>query len=124
MLVIGTLGCLSYGALGPLQFLVMKSVTDDFVQFIHCFRSNCSRPVDLEKSMTEAALWYIGFAVMNLTFAWGGLGLWGVSAERQVHKMRLAMFRNIIHQEMAYFDVKSSGELGIHLSQYVAFLIL
>ena len=69
--------------------------------------------------MTTVALWYIGFAFANLLFAWVGLGLWGLSAERQVHKMRLAMFRNIIHQEIGWFDTHPSGELGAILTEYV-----
>lgn len=69
--------------------------------------------------MTKMAGWYIGFAVANFLFAWMGLGLFALSAERQVHKMRLAMFRNIIYQEIGWFDAHSSGELNTRLTEYV-----
>ena len=67
--------------------------------------------------MTNVALWYIGVAVADLVFAWIGLGLWGLSAERQIHKMRIIMFRNIIRQEIGWFDTHSSGELGTKLTE-------
>jgi ABC-type multidrug transport system fused ATPase/permease subunit len=118
-MVLGTLGSVGYGVLTPSQFILMGSVTDDFVDFVQCVRTNCTTPPDLEDSMTTVALWYILFAFMNLSLAWVGLGLWGLSAERQVHKMRLAMFRNIIRQEISWFDTHSSGELGTRLIEYV-----
>ncbi|XP_028410024.1 multidrug resistance protein 1-like [Dendronephthya gigantea] len=117
LMILGTIGSICYGILSPGQFLLMNTVTDDFVDFVQCVRSNCSDPVDLEDTMTDVALWYIGFAFANLLFAWVGLGLWGLSAERQVHKMRLVMFRNIIHQEVGWFDTHPSGELGTRLTE-------
>ena len=119
LMIVGTLGSVAYGVLSPGQFLLTRSVTDDFVDYAMCERFNCTNPVDLEKSMTTIAKWYIAFAFMNLFFSWIGLGFWGLAAERQVHKMRLAMYRNIIHQEIAWFDIHSSGELGNRLTEYV-----
>ena len=74
---------------------------------------------DLEDSMTTIAYWYIGIAAANFGFAWMGLGLFGLTAQRQAHKMRLAMFRNVIYQEIGWFDEHSSGELNVNLSEYV-----
>ena len=118
-MILGTIGSVTYGALTPAQFLLIRPVTDDFVDFVQCIKTNCTDPVDLEDSMTTVALWYIGIAVATLISAWVGLGLWGLSAERQVHKMRMAMFRNIINQEIGWFDTHSSGELGTRLTEYV-----
>ena len=123
-MILGTIGSVTYGALTPAQFVLMSPVTDDFVDFVQCIKTNCTDPVDLEDSMTTVALWYIGFAVATLISAWAGLGLWGLSAERQIHKMRMAMFRNIIHQEIGWFDTHSSGELGTRLTEYVILLVL
>ncbi|XP_028410025.1 multidrug resistance protein 1-like [Dendronephthya gigantea] len=117
LMILGTLGSIAYGVLTPAQYLLVGPVTDDFVDFMQCVRRNCSNPVDLEDTMTTIAFWYIGFAFGNLLFAWAGLGLWGLSAERQIHKMRLAMFRNIIHQDVGWFDTHPSGELGTILTE-------
>ena len=119
LMILGTIGSITYGVLTPAQFVLMSPVTDDFVDFVQCIKNNCTDPVDLEINMTTVALWYLAFAFASLVSAWVGLGLWGLTAERQVHKMRMAMFRNVIHQEIGWFDTHSSGELGTRLTEYV-----
>jgi ABC-type multidrug transport system fused ATPase/permease subunit len=47
------------------------------------------------------------------------MGLFGLSAERQAHKMRLALFRSALHQEIGWFDAHTSGELINRLTEYV-----
>ena len=115
------IGSICYGALTPAQFILFGKTTDDFVEFTLCDRGGYCKnsTVDLEDSMTDIAAWYIGFAVGNFLFAWMGLGLFALSAERQVHKMRLAMFKNVIYQEIGWFDEHSSGELITRLTEYV-----
>ena len=44
---------------------------------------------------------------------------WGLTAERQVHKLRKVYFRSILRQEMGWFDTFDSGELNTRLSEYV-----
>ena len=121
LMILGTLGSIAYGVLTPAQFLLMRPVTDNFVDFVQCIRKNCTNTIDLEDKMSTVALWYILIAFLNLLFSWTGLGLWGLTAERQVHKMRLAMFRNIIHQDIAWFDKHPSGELTTRLTEYVLY---
>lgn len=115
---LGTLGALLYALLTPGQFILMGDLTDDFVEYVQAVRSNRSHRPDLEDSMTKVAIWYIGIAFANLLFAWMAMGLWGLTAERQVYKMRLAMFRSIIHQEIGWFDTHTSGELNSRLTEY------
>jgi ABC-type multidrug transport system fused ATPase/permease subunit len=118
-MILGTLGCIAYGILAPAQFLLMRPVTNDFVDFVQCLRRNCSNVPNVEDSMSTVAAWYVVIAFLNLLFSWSGLGLWGLSAERQVRKMRLAMFRNIIHEDIAWFDKHPGGELVTRLTEYV-----
>ena len=47
------------------------------------------------------------------------MGLFGLSAERQAHKMRLALFRSATYQEIGWFDAHTSGELINRLTEYV-----
>ena len=119
LLTIAVLGCVAYGCITSGQFTLFGSLTQDFVDFAVCIKSNCSDPIDLEDSMTTVAIWYIGLAAANLFFSWLGIGLFGYSAERQVHKMRLALFRNAIHQEIGWFDSHTTGEILNRLSEYV-----
>ena len=44
---------------------------------------------------------------------------WGLTAERQVHKMRQVLFKSILRQDMSWFDTSDRGELNIRLSEYV-----
>ncbi|XP_028401686.1 multidrug resistance protein 1-like [Dendronephthya gigantea] len=117
LLTIAALGCIIYGGITPGQYILFGTLTQDFVDFTICVKNNCSDPIDLEDSMTTVAIWYIGLAAANLFFSWLGLGLFGLSAERQVHKMKLALFRNAIHQEIGWFDSHSTGEILSRLSE-------
>ena len=40
-----------------------------------------------------------------------------VSADRQIVRMRLAFYRNIIRQDMAWFDATSVGELTTRFTE-------
>jgi ABC-type multidrug transport system fused ATPase/permease subunit len=119
LLVLGVIGCFFYGIISPAQFIVFGTVTDDFVDFTLWTLNVSQKEVDLEDSMTTVAYWYIGIAVANFVFAWMGLGLFGLVAQRQAFKIRLAMFKNLIYQEIGWFDEHSSGELNVNLSEYV-----
>ena len=119
LLAVGVLGCFLYGIITPGQFIVLGGFTQDIVDYSICMTRNCSDPLDLEDSATTVSYWYIGLAAANFFFAWLGIGLFGYSAERQTHKMRLALFRNVIHQEIGWFDSHSSGEILSRLSEYV-----
>ncbi len=119
LLVIAVLGCFLYAILTPGQFILLGSLTQYIVDYSVCMKKNCSDPIDLEDSTKVVAYWYVGLAAGNFFFSWLGLGLFGYCAERQVHKMRLALFRNAIHQEIGWFDSHSSGEILSRLSEYV-----
>ena len=119
-MILAVIGSALYGIVSPAQFIVFGSLTDDFVDYTLWYYnySDVTEP-DLEDSMTTIAYWYIGIAIANFTFAWMGLGLFGLVAQRQAYKMRLAMFRNVIYQEIGWFDAHASGELNVNLSEYV-----
>ena len=117
LLFVGTIGALIYGAIVPGQFILMGEATESLVEFVHCLHMNCTSRVDVEGAVATVAYWYVGVAIVNCIMAWMCFGLWGVSAERQVHKMRVALFKNIVNQEMAWFDQNPSGELNSRLSE-------
>jgi ATP-binding cassette, subfamily B (MDR/TAP), member 1 len=50
-----------------------------------------------------------------MLFFWTAWECWMISAERQVRRMRFALFRNILRQEIGWFDVHSTGELNHRL---------
>ena len=56
-----------------------------------------------------------GFVVSLAAF--GQIFLFLYTAERQVIRMRLAFYRNIMRQEMAWFDANSCGEMTVKLTE-------
>ena len=116
-MVLGTIGAIVYGAIVPGQFILFGEVTGEIVLFDQCRAINCTELPDVEGAVTKIAVWYVVMGIMHAVFAWVCLGLWGVSAERQVHKMRIALFRNIINQEIGWFDSNPSGELNTRMTE-------
>ncbi|XP_038049400.1 ATP-dependent translocase ABCB1-like isoform X2 [Patiria miniata] len=45
--------------------------------------------------------------------------LWNLSAERQIHKIRLRFYQAIVRQEIAWFDTHKAGELTTRVSEDV-----
>ncbi|KAH7637104.1 multidrug resistance protein 1-like [Dermatophagoides farinae] len=58
------------------------------------------------------ALIAIGFGILDY-FA---LGLWEQAARNQVYRIKLLFFRSIIHQDIAWFDTKASGDFASKLT--------
>ncbi|GFR58639.1 multidrug resistance protein 1 [Elysia marginata] len=59
-----------------------------------------------------------GLIVALATF--GQVFLFVYTAERQVIRMRLAFYRNIMRQEMAWFDANSCGEMTVKLTDDIS----
>ncbi|XP_061185952.1 ATP-dependent translocase ABCB1-like isoform X2 [Saccostrea echinata] len=71
---------------------------------------------DLLDTMTVFVYYYIGIGGGVLIFGYGQLACWVTAAERQTHRIRIAFFRNIMRQEISWFDTHDSGELNTRLS--------
>ena len=120
-MIFGTLGALGQGALIPVQFIIFGDLSDAFIGYSTCLLgdSNCTSIPNIEEEMIPFAYYYIGIAAAMAAAVALEMVTWGLTAERQVHKMRKAYFRSILHQEMAWFDTNDSGELNSRLSEYV-----
>ena len=57
----------------------------------------------------------IGILVMAA--AYFQIFLFIIAAERQIIRMRLAFFRNVLRQEVGWFDTNTAGELSIKLTE-------
>ncbi|KAK3742595.1 hypothetical protein RRG08_023427 [Elysia crispata] len=75
---------------------------------------------DVFDEMIKLSLIYLGggFAVWLASF--GQVFLFVYTSERQVIRMRLAFYKNIMRQEMAWFDANSCGELTVKLTEDVS----
>lgn len=114
-MILGTIGAIVFGGMQPGQFIIFGSLTDDFVEFGRCKLSNCSSLPDIEESTRKIAYWYVGIAHVFLFSGYMMMAGWGISSERQNHKIRLAVFRSILRQDIAWFDYHDAGELNSRL---------
>jgi ABC-type multidrug transport system fused ATPase/permease subunit len=46
---------------------------------------------------------------------WLAWDSWMIAAERQIRRIRFLLFRNLLRQEIGWFDVHSTGELNSRL---------
>ncbi|XP_021367207.1 multidrug resistance protein 1-like isoform X1 [Mizuhopecten yessoensis] len=71
---------------------------------------------DLLEKMGTFAIYYIIIGGGVLVAGYGQVTFWAIAAERQSHRIRQAFFRNVIRQEIGWFDTHESGELNSRLS--------
>lgn len=126
LMMIGTFGALAQGVLLPVQFIIFGSLSDSFIEYTVCQNplSNCTETVNIEEEMKPFAYYYIGIAVAMAVAVAIRMVSWGLTAERQTHKIRQAFFRSILRQEMGWFDTNDAGELNTRLSEYGNYVYL
>ena len=62
-------------------------------------------------------LTFVYFGIAVFLVAMSHISFFQMTAERQVYKIRLAYYRAILRQDIAWFDVNPSGELANRLSE-------
>ncbi|XP_028411671.1 multidrug resistance protein 1B-like [Dendronephthya gigantea] len=119
LLTLATTGSILYGIITPAQFIFFGKMVNDFVEYIihENYDVDASHLPDLEASTTRTALYYVLLAIGNLIFAWLGMALFAISAKRQVHKMRLALFKSAIYQNIGWFEMFSVGDLNTRFTE-------
>ncbi|XP_060086046.1 ATP-dependent translocase ABCB1-like [Ylistrum balloti] len=74
----------------------------------------------LENSLLDQmgtfAIYYIIIGCGVLVVGYCQVTFWAIAAERQSHRIRQAFFKNVIRQEIGWFDTHESGELNTRLS--------
>ena len=70
-------------------------------------------------SPTEAMRSIINYYVLlgfgSILFSYLSSVTWLTAAERQVRRLRFSLFRNILRQEIGWFDERNAGELSNRL---------
>ncbi|PFX21918.1 Multidrug resistance protein 1 [Stylophora pistillata] len=117
LMILGTLSAMGLGATFPLQFIVFGDLINTFIDYTKYQSPNVTQPFDLDKEMTKFALYYVFISVGTLIVAYGHMGLWSLTATRQVKKMRLAFFKSVLKQDIGWFDTTDPGELNTRLNE-------
>ena len=85
--------------------------------FSEIIRFLCDPADELQSQIATFAYYYVAIAVGVLLSTFLANALLNMSAYRQTRRMRLAFFRNILHQEIGWFDVTESAELSTRLAE-------
>uniref|UniRef100_H2ZPT2 Bile salt export pump n=1 Tax=Ciona savignyi TaxID=51511 RepID=H2ZPT2_CIOSA len=141
-MVIGAVASVVHGAGLPVLFIFFGELTTVFTNFGRyaqcqfnydlCFALNLT---NVNESMWNATiapeyatfrdtsinfvLYFVYVACAVLVFASVQVGTWSLSSVRQSKHIRIEYFRSILRQDMAFHDIKSSGELNARLSNDV-----
>jgi len=59
--------------------------------------------------------YYFLLGFVTMLCSWIGWGSWIVAAERQIRRIRYKLFRNMLRQEIGWFDLHNAGELNNRL---------
>ena len=117
LMILGTISSIGHGATVPMQFIIFGDLINSFIKFTQSQGVNGTSPIDLESQMTGFSLYYVYLAIGNLVVAYGQMGLWSLTATRQIRKMRLGFFRSILKQDIGWFDTTDPGELNSRLTE-------
>jgi ABC-type multidrug transport system fused ATPase/permease subunit len=83
-----------------------------FLSFTMSNNTNTQSPTAVIKSIVN---YYVLLGFSSLSLSWIAWVCWIMAAERQVRRIRYALFRNILRQEIGWFDVHNAGELSNRL---------
>ena len=77
----------------------------------------CDPADELQAQIAVYAYYYVTIALGVLLSTFLANALLNMSAYRQTRRMRRAFFRNVLHQEIGWFDVTDSAELSTRLAE-------
>ncbi|CAF0800398.1 unnamed protein product [Adineta ricciae] len=127
---IGSIACMGTGAVFPLMMFIYEGVASGFVsagvidtplnmtfEGINnaCIPQAPGSISDVIAEIRGRIKWYVILGCISILCYWIGYSLWMIAAERQVRRMRYALFRSIMRQEMGWFDKLNPGELSSRL---------
>ncbi|CAF4293965.1 unnamed protein product [Rotaria sp. Silwood2] len=135
LMTTGIIAALISGGLYPVAMYFFQGITDNLanlggsrIKSIHFNNvtniSNECAIVSNKNNQTESAhdsinrliKYYIIIGFSNIICFWIAWTTWILAAERQVRRIRFALFRNILRQEIGWFDTQKPGELINHLN--------
>ncbi|XP_076826867.1 LOW QUALITY PROTEIN: ATP-dependent translocase ABCB1-like [Brachyhypopomus gauderio] len=131
LMLIGLMCAALHGTALPITCVVFGELTDSFVQSGQPFNYTENFAInftvasmdcgtipgfDIQALMTTYAYYFAGFGAAVLLLGTVQVMLFVVTATRQTKRIREKYFHAIIHQQMAWFDTHSIGELNTRLT--------
>ncbi|CAF4988858.1 unnamed protein product [Rotaria sp. Silwood1] len=123
LMIIGSIAALGVGACHPLMFVIYQKVLDNFLDHSRLHSNTTvnnsnecntiiTSPIDIIPRIIK---YYIILGFASILLHWIACASWIAAAERQVRRIRYTLFRNILRQEIGWFDVHKTGELSSRL---------
>ena len=94
---------------------VQCSALGSIVTFFFGDESSCTTNDEFISSINIYCYYFIGLAVAAILVGYYIEAVFQVTAERQIYKIRLAYYKSVLKQDIAWFDVNASGEVASRL---------
>ncbi|CAF1305591.1 unnamed protein product [Adineta ricciae] len=147
LMTIGSIAALASGAATPIMMWLFQNVLNGLVSLgtsqtgtsSNASLSQCSvgthvtgDPFEIIKDKVK---WLCVLGACSLVVFWVAFSFWMIAAERQIRRIRYALFESIMRQEMGWFDCRNAGELsgrlvgdldimregiGLHLAEFIS----
>ncbi|CAF1398418.1 unnamed protein product [Adineta steineri] len=80
------------------------------------YSSNTHNIISAYNAIQSISKSYIILGCISIFLYWVAWASWMTTAERQIRRIRYKLFRNILSQEIGWFDIHSIGELNTRLN--------
>ncbi|KAL3831884.1 hypothetical protein ACJMK2_023581 [Sinanodonta woodiana] len=124
LMIFGMLFACCHGAALPGMIIVFGDMIDLFVNhgktaFLNVTSDPNALQNDLVGTMSKYAIYYVIIGGGVIIVGYCQVAFWMLASERQSFRIRLRFFRNIMRQEIGWFDTHESGELNTRLADDV-----
>ncbi|CAF3578851.1 unnamed protein product [Rotaria sordida] len=134
LMIIGAIAAIAAGGLFPVMLYLYRGVINNLVdigkiqtnvtavndiirQSSECFvvPNKAANTESIHEAILKIIRYYVIIGFSSILCYWIAWSTWLLAAERQVRRIRYALFRNILRQEIGWFDVHNAGELSNRL---------
>ena len=128
MMLIGIVSAAIHGMCLPFLFVVYGTTLDEFAQYSitvfcegnntdNCTTHSAARDNLIDNINHPTILYFSVIGLVTILSAWIQVVTFRLAAERQIKKIRTAIFSSIMKQEIAWFDHNSTGEINSRLNE-------
>ncbi|CAF3938442.1 unnamed protein product [Rotaria sordida] len=134
LMIIGAIAAIAAGGLFPVMLYLYRGVINNLLdigkiqtnvtavndiirQSSECFvvPNKAANTESIHEAILKIIRYYVIIGFSSILCYWIAWSTWLLAAERQVRRIRYALFRNILRQEIGWFDVHNAGELSNRL---------
>nr|ALE20477.1 P-glycoprotein [Tetranychus cinnabarinus] len=125
LIVLGTIGAMLSGFARPLMAIVFGRMTDSFLEYDaaeHDFKKSSKFSADSTfngfygQIMYEYSVYYIYFGLLVIVSSMVQYLCWQYTCERQIHKIKKLFLKQVLRQDIGWFDAHKSGEFTSKLN--------